>query len=299
MSCRIASCSICSASPSPRGRPRRAPTAHVDLHCHSTASDGECPPEQVPVRAHEANLAAIALTDHDTLDGVKAATTAALPLGVRVIPGCEFSVKAPWGEMHLLGYFLTPGHPALEAFLTETREARRRRGHEMVQRLQRAGVPIDLADVEAEAKDGALGRPHVARALVRRGAADDFTDAFARFLGRGKPGYVPKPLPTLEAVTALIHDVGGVAVAAHLGERGTEPQLRQFQSGGLDGIEIRHPRHSPAAEARLGRLAERLGLVVSGGSDWHGDGDEGASHAPLGGMDVPLEWLEKLELRRS
>jgi len=253
----------------------------------------------VAARAHEANLVAIALTDHDTLDGVSAATAAAAPLGLRIVPGCEFSVKAPWGEMHLLGYFLTPGHQALEAFLVETREARKRRGHEMVERLKRAGVPIDLADVEAEAKDGALGRPHVARALIRRGAADDFSDAFARFLGRGKPGYVPKPLPTLDRVTGLIHEVGGVAVAAHLGEHGTEPQLRQFQTAGLDGVEIRHPRHSPAAEARLGRLAEKLGLAVSGGSDWHGDGDEGASHAALGGMDVPVEWLERLEERRG
>ena len=250
-------------------------------------------------RASEANLVAIALTDHDTLDGVNAARAAATPLGVRIVPGCEFSVKAPWGEMHLLGYFLTPGHQALESFLTETREARKRRGQEMVARLQRAGVPIDLSDVESQANGGALGRPHVARALIHRGAADDFNDAFTRFLGRGKAGYVPKPLPALETVTALIHEVGGVAVAAHLGEHGTEPQLRQFQTAGLDGVEIRHPRHSPAAEARLGRLADKLGLVVSGGSDWHGDGDEGASHAPLGGMDVPVEWLEALERRRG
>lgn len=250
------------------------------------------------MRARDARLVAIALTDHDTLEGLPAATAAATPLGVRVVPGCEFSVKAPWGEMHLLGYFLTAGDPALEAFLVGTREARTRRGHEMVARLQRVGVAIDRADVEAEARAGALGRPHVARALVRRGAADDVTDAFARFLGRGKPGYVPKPLPTLETVTALIHDVGGVAVAAHLGEHGTEPQLRQFQAAGLDGVEIRHPRHSPAAEARLGRLAAKLDLAVSGGSDWHGDGDEGGSHAPLGGLDVPAEWLEKLEQRR-
>ena len=253
----------------------------------------------VAARAREAGLVAIALTDHDTLEGVAPATAAAVPLGVRIVSGCEFSVKAPWGEMHLLGYFLPPGHGALEAFLVDTRVARKRRGHEMVERLKRAGVAIELSDVETEAKDGALGRPHVARALIRRGAAMDFTDAFNRFLGRGKPGYVPKPLPTLEAVTSLVHDVGGVSVAAHLGEHGTEPQLRQFQAAGLDGVEIRHPRHSPAAEARLSRLAAKLGLVVSGGSDWHGDGDEGASHAPLGGMDVPLEWLENLERRRG
>ena len=248
-------------------------------------------------RARDARLAAIALTDHDTLDGVTAAQAAAPP-GLRVVPGCEFSVKAPWGEMHLLGYFLPPGHAALETFLTGTREARERRGHEMVRRLQGAGVAIDLADVEAEAQGGALGRPHVARALVGRGVADDFSDAFARFLGRGRPGYVPKPLPPLAAVTALVHETGGVAVAAHLGEHGTEPQLREFRAAGLDGVEVRHPRHSPAAEARLTRLAGRLELAVSGGSDWHGDGDEGGVHAPLGGMDVPAEWLDALEARR-
>jgi 3',5'-nucleoside bisphosphate phosphatase len=250
-------------------------------------------------RAKDAGLAAIALTDHDTTDGVDEAARTGDELGVRVVSGCEFSVKAPWGELHLLGYFLPPGHPRLEEFLTTTRAARRRRAEQMVGQLQRLGVDIDVADVVSEAGDGAVGRPHVARVLVELGVSADINEAFARFLGRGRPGYVEKPLPTLRQVTELVHAVGGIVVAAHLGDRGTEGQIRVFQDEGLDGVEVRHPSHTPAVEQRLARIAERLGLAVSGGSDWHGDEELGDAHAPLGGMDVPLEWLEQLERRRA
>jgi len=275
------------------------PTAHVDLHCHSTASDGEFPPAEVAHRAHGAGLAAIALTDHDTTDGVPEAARAGETLGVRVVSGCEFSVKAPWGELHLLGYFLPPGHQQLEEFLAATRAARQRRAEQIVGHLRRLGVAIDLSDVLAAADGGALGRPHVARVLVELGASTDINDAFGRYLGRGRPAYVEKPLPTLRQVTDLVHTVGGVAVAAHLGDRGSEGQIRQFQADGLDGIEVRHPSHSEATERRLAALAERLGLAISGGSDWHGDVELGDSHAGLGEMDVPLEWLEKLDQRRA
>jgi 3',5'-nucleoside bisphosphate phosphatase len=220
-------------------------------------------------------------------------------LGVRVVSGCEFSVKAPWGELHVLAYFLPPGHPRLEEFLVETRAARQRRAEQIVGQLRRLGVAIELAEVERAAGGGALGRPHVARVLVQRGASLDMSDAFARYLGRGRPAYVEKPLPALAQVTDVVHAVGGVAVAAHLGVHGTEGQVRQFQEQGLDGLEVRHPSHPLAIERRLTALAERLGLGISGGSDWHGDREFGDSHAPLGGMDVPLEWLEKLEERRQ
>jgi predicted metal-dependent phosphoesterase TrpH len=249
-------------------------------------------------RARAAGLAAIALTDHDTTAGVPAAAAAGAALGVRVVAGCEFSVRAPWGELHLLGYFLPPGHPRLEAFLAGTRAARAQRAEQMVGRLRRLGVDIALEDVVAVADGGAVGRPHVARVLVERGASLDLNDAFARYLGRGKPGYVEKPLPALRDVTTLIHAVGGVAVAAHLGEHGTEGQVREFQAQGLDGLEVRHPSHPPATERRLAAIAARLGLAMSGGSDWHGDTALGDSHAPLGGLDVPLAWLEELERRR-
>ncbi len=272
---------------------------HVDLHCHSTASDGECAPPEVARRAKLAGLAAIALTDHDSTDGVTAAAAEGARLGVRVVPGCEFSVKAPWGEMHVLGYFLPLADPRLEVFLRETRAARRRRGEQMVVKLQHLGVPIAWDDVDAQAKGGAVGRPHVARALVERAAADDISDAFTRYLSRGRPAYVEKPLPRLADVAALVHAVDGVVVAAHLGDHGGEGQIRQFQEQGLDGLEVRHPSHPPSVEQRLARIAERLGLAVSGGSDWHGDTEFGNTHAPLGGMRIPVEWLELLEQRRG
>jgi predicted metal-dependent phosphoesterase TrpH len=250
-------------------------------------------------RAKQAGLAAIALTDHDSTDGVAAAAAEGALLGVRVVPGCEFSVKAPWGELHVLGYFLPPADARLEDFLRETRAARRRRGEQIVAKLQRLGVPIAWDDVEAQVKGGAVGRPHVARALVERDASDDISDAFTRYLGRGRPAYVEKPLPRLAEVAALVHAVGGIVVAAHLGDHGSEGQIRQFQEQGLDGVEVRHPSHPPSVEQRLTRIAERLALGISGGSDWHGDSEFGDTHAPLGGMRIPVEWLERLEQRRG
>ena len=250
-------------------------------------------------RAREAGLAAITLTDHDTTAGVGEAVRAGTDLGVRVVCGCEFSVKAPWGELHLLGYFLDPDHAGLQEFLAGTRAARRRRAAEMVTRLRQLGVGIELGQVESAANGGALGRPHVARVLVERGVSADIGEAFDRYLGRGRPGYVQKPLPTLHQVTELVHAVGGLAVAAHLGTHGSEGQIRLFKQQGLDGLEVRHPSHPPALEARLTRIAERLDLAISGGSDWHGDIELGEAHAPLGGLDVPLEWLEQLEQRAN
>jgi 3',5'-nucleoside bisphosphate phosphatase len=250
-------------------------------------------------RARAARLAAIALTDHDTTEGVAAAAREGAALGVRVIPGCEFSVRAPWGELHLLGYFLEPGHAGLQTFLRDTRAARRRRGEQMVDRLQKLGVEIDLEAITTRiGAEGALGRPHVARALVEAGAVSDIGEAFTRFIGRGRPAYVEKPLPALAEVATLVHAIGGLAVAAHLGDHGTENQLRQFQAQGMDGIEVRHPSHSAGTEARLTRLAGQLGLGISGGSDWHGDTELGNSHAALGGMEVPQQWLDDLERRR-
>jgi predicted metal-dependent phosphoesterase TrpH len=153
-------------------------------------------------------LAAIALTDHDTTDGVPEAARAGAGLGLRVICACEFSTRAPWGEMHVLGYFLEAGDVRLQEFLVGTRAARRRRGERMVEKLRALGVAIDLADLEGQAGEGAVGRPHVARALVERGVTADINEAFERFLGKGRPGYVEKPLPDLGRVTELVHEVG-------------------------------------------------------------------------------------------
>ncbi|HJP56984.1 MAG TPA: PHP domain-containing protein [Gemmatimonadales bacterium] len=272
--------------------------ATVDLHLHSTASDGHLPPEGVVERAAAAGLAAMALTDHDTIAGVPAALEAGGRLGVRVIAGCEFSVSAPWGEMHLLGYFLPADSAELEAFLHRCRTDRIRRAQEMVSRLQALGVSVVFDDVLLAARGGALGRPHVARALVRAGAAADIHQAFDRFLGRGRPAYVDKILPALREVSELVHAVGGVVSAAHLKDRATRAVLERFRDDGLDAVEVRHPSHSPDQRARLTGLANALRLGRSGGSDWHGDAMTDGDHATIGSQQVPAEWLALLESRR-
>ena len=216
-------------------------------------------------------------------------------LGVRVIGGCEFSVAAPWGEMHLLGYFLDAESTGLDQFLTDTRVRRQSRAAEIVSRLNAMGVAITVDDVLAESGDGAVGRPHVGRALIKRGAVRGLNEAFDRYIGRGKAGYVPKVLPSLGEVCALVHEAGGLTSAAHLKDRGTRSCLRKFKDAGLDAVETRHPSHQPEHRATLTDLALELGLLRTGGSDWHGDGLAGESHGPMGSQSVPLEWLSLLE----
>jgi len=245
---------------------------------------------------------AIALTDHDSTDGVAEAAHEGAKLGLRVIPGCEFSVRAPWGELHVLAMFLPYDNERLQGFLRDTRAARRRRGEQIVAKLQGLGLPIELEDVEAQLSGGdggALGRPHVARALVDCGACDNISDAFRRYLGRGRAAYVEKPLPKLGEVTGLVHEVGGLTSAAHLGDHGSEAQLRIFQDQGLDCVEVRHPSHAPAIEQRLMRIAERLGLGITGGSDWHGESEYGESHAPLGACASPTAGWHRSSIASS
>jgi len=185
-------------------------------------------------RARAVDLAAIALTDHDTTDGVAEAAQEGARLGVRIIPGCEFSVRAPWGELHVLALFLPYAHEGLQTFLRDTRAARRRRGEQIVAKLQDLGVAIELEDVQAQllgGDGGALGRPHVARALVDCGACDNISDAFRRYLGRGRAAYVEKPLPKLGEVTALVHDVGGLTVANDVSAR--DIQFQGMRDGGV------------------------------------------------------------------
>jgi 3',5'-nucleoside bisphosphate phosphatase len=267
----------------------------IDLHVHSTASDGELSPEAVVRRAAAAGLTAMALTDHDTLAGVPAAITAGETAGIRVIGGCEFSVAAPWGEMHVLGYFLPPGTALLENFLTRCRADRERRGRAMVERLHRLGIGLSDADVLAEAEGGAVGRPHVARALVRRGDVGSVGEAFDRYLGRGRPAFVEKSLPSFMEVAELVHRVGGVVSAAHLKDRGTRSLLVHFKQMGLDAVETRHPSHDPDVRARLTEFALDLGLHRTGGSDWHGDAVGDEAQIAIGSQNVPLAWLDALE----
>ncbi len=250
-------------------------------------------------RARTAGLSALALTDHDTVAGVPAALAAGERIGVRVVGGCEFSSAAPWGEMHVLGYFLPSDSPELESFLERSRADRVRRGREMVARLQRLGVALEFEDVLAQAKGGAVGRPHVARAIVKQGSATGISNAFDRYLGRGRPAFVDKVLPAFREIADLVHSVSGLVSVAHIKERGTRAFLERLQREGLDAVETRHPSHDPDLRARLTDSALRLGLLRTGGSDWHGDPEPGETHGSLGSQDVPMDWLERLEEVRA
>ena len=271
----------------------------VDLHVHSTASDGRLAPAAVVGRAATAGLGAVALTDHDTLAGVPEALAAGERLGIRVVAGCEFSAAAPWGEMHVLGYFLPSESPELEAFLARCRADRVRRGREMVTRLNTLGVALDFDDVLRHADGGAIGRPHVARAIVSRGGAAHVSEAFDRYIGRGRPAFVEKVLPQFGEITAQVHAVRGLVSIAHLKDRGTRSFIERLKFEGLDAVETRHPSHDGELRSRLTDIALRLGLLRTGGSDWHGDPEPGATHGALGSQEVPLEWLERLEQVRA
>lgn len=219
--------------------------------------------------------------------------------GLRVITGCEFSTSAPWGEMHLLGYFLPIDDSRLEEFLERCRSDRIRRGREMVEGLQAWGVDVSFDELAAEARGAAIGRPHLARVLVKKGKVATIDEAFYQWLGRGRPAYVEKVLPAFREVAELVHSIGGIVSAAHLKERGTRTALAAFQSEGLDAVETRHPGHSPDTRNRIAALAESLGLLRTGGSDWHGEAEGMGTHALLGSQEVPAEWLATIDRVRA
>lgn len=265
----------------------------VDLHMHSTASDGSRAPADVVREAARVGLAAIALTDHDTLDGLAEATAAGALLGVRVIPGVELSAVEGAVETHILGLHLSDTRE-LESRLVALREMRRTRAERIVARLNELGVRIEFASVLEQANGGAIGRPHVARAMIAEGWAVDFRDAFERYLGNGKAAFVMKDRLAVADAIGLIHNAGGIAVLAHPAQGGTRERVEAFVREGIDGVEVKHPSHSSEDMSRLLALVEHFSLVPSGGSDWHG-----AAEGPrtLGMMRVPPEWLERQDAR--
>jgi predicted metal-dependent phosphoesterase TrpH len=214
-------------------------------------------------------------------------------LGVRIIAGVELSAMEGDREVHILGLHLS--HlDELERHLTTFRASRRLRAERIVGTLNQLGVPIVLEEVLREAAGGAIGRPHVARVLVAHGWVADFREAFDRYLGAGRPAFVPKQRVTVSEAIALIHRTGGLAVLAHPGPEGKRRRLEALVAAGLDGVEVRHPGHTPDDTVRLGALAEHYGLVASGGSDWHGTPDGARA---IGCMRIPRAWLDRQEER--
>lgn len=261
----------------------------VDLHTHSTASDGILPPGKVVEAAARCGLDAIALTDHDTMGGVSAARVAGDRLGIRVIAAVELSAFFDDHEVHLLALHVSR-FEQLEQRLTELRALRYSRGQRIVEKLNELGIPITFEEVLQQAAGGAVGRPHIARAMIARGAVHDFRDAFARYLGGSGAAFVPKDKLSIEDAISIAHEAGALAIWAHPGDAGRRERLEPLIAAGLDGVEIRHPGHSREDIRRLDALCNFFNLVPSGGSDWHG-GEEGPRR--LGAMNIPLEWLRR------
>ena len=250
-----------------------------DFHTHTIASDGSLSPTELVLAAAANRVTAFALTDHDTTDGVAEAQAEGQRLGVEVIAGIELSVSEQDGarSLHVLGLGIAPEPVSLRARLEIARHARRTRAARMVSRLQELGIAIELADVEAIAAGGSVGRPHVARALVLLGVCRDADEAFVKYLRRGRPGYEPYAALSAREAIDLVHGAGGVAVLAHPplsggidAPGGIEAFVERLLPCGLDGLEIWHPGHRPGQIRRLRRLAREHGLLETGGSDFHG-----------------------------
>ena len=268
--------------------------AHIDLHTHSTASDGLFSPTELVRRASAAELTLIGLTDHDTTNGVAEAQAAGASLGVTVIPGVEINttITDSQGEAHVLGYYLDVDQRAFQATLTFLRDAREKRGERIIQQLRDQGINVEWSRVRELAK-GTVGRPHVALALIAAGYAVDMSDAFARYLTRGKAGYVPRFKLAPEQAIQLIRSAQGVPVLAHpAGITGlAETVLPTLVRAGLLGLECYYGQYDDETVARLLALASQHSLIPTGGSDYHGPN---IHPTPLGGRWVPPETVEHL-----
>lgn len=249
---------------------------YVDLHTHSTASDGSLTPREVVTLARERGLTAVALTDHDTTDGLPEAIQTGADVGIEVIPGIEISAAYPDGTMHILGYFIDFRQSFFMQGIKVLKQARAERNPRIVEKLNRLGLPLSMAQVRRFSGGDQIGRPHIAQALVAQGYVKDAQEAFDRYLRQGGPAYVAKfRLPPAEAI-GLIRGAGGIPVLAHPFTLGLtslaalKRLLQQLQELGLAGLEVYYPEHSPALQADYLRLAQDLGLLVTGGSDFHG-----------------------------
>ncbi|MCL6639102.1 MAG: PHP domain-containing protein [Firmicutes bacterium] len=268
----------------------------VDLHIHTTASDGTESPERVVEQARAAGLQAIAVTDHDTLAGCAPAIAAGSRCGLEVIPGMELGAFHGGKEIHILGYLVDLDDGELLNKLSFLQEGRKNRMKKMVEKLQQLGYDLDVARVYAASGGGAVGRPHLAAALVETGAVETSAEAFQTLIGKGCPAYIPRyKLSPLEAIQ-MIRKAGGVPVLAHPGLDGAGALIGELAKGGLMGVEAFHPAHTPVQAAYYERLAKKEGLLVTGGSDYHGRGRKPDCY--LGAATAPYPVLTEMKKRR-
>ena len=267
--------------------------SQVDLHIHSSASDGRLSPEEVVRESAKRGLAVIALTDHDTVSGVAPALAAAQVLGLRVVPGVELSTDADQGEVHILGYFIDYNDGELLARLERMRNSRLERAQAIIAKLRDLGVDIDWPRVQEIAGKGSVGRPHLAQAMLEKGYIGSLKEAFSSYIGRGGPAYVERRKLTPAAAVELILRVKGLPVLAHpLTVSDPEALVIELKAVGLVGIEAYYKDYSADDVNKLLMLAEKYNLVATGGSDYHGLDTE--IEIMIGGVQVPLSAAEHL-----
>jgi len=285
----------------PRRRRRKRPERFVDLQVHTSFSDGLLAPTEVVKQAAAARLKAVAITDHDTIDGIPEALAQGTRSRIEVIPGVEISAACATGAMHFLGYFVDIASPTLESRLRLIRDTRDERNPKIIAKLHDLGVHVEYDEVVDEAAGAAVGRPHIARVLVKKGYANSVSEAFDRYLGRTAPAYVSRPMLTSSQVIELIRDAGGVPVLAHpttigigLGDE-LDSLVARLVSEGLLGIEVMYSGYDINTTNTLSRTAERHNILPSGGSDYHGDADAGIEIGTgRGELRVPYRFAEGL-----
>ena len=278
----------------------------IDLHIHSSASDGSLTPAEILDMALSLNLGAIAITDHDTVEGSRNALAIGIPSSLKFLSGVEISAGPPpeypiHGSLHILGYGFEPDDPDLNRLLEKLQVARNERNPRIIQKLNDLGIALSLDDVRREAKDSQLGRPHIATGLVKKGVVSSYEEAFVRYLGNGKPAYVDKyRVPCQEAIHA-IRSAGGLAVLAHPGliRELDPPSLELLVTAlvpmGLGGIEVFYPQHHASTTAQLANLARQTGLLQTGGSDFHGNiNPDVRMGTGRGNLNVPYSIYENI-----
>ena len=266
----------------------------ADLHLHTNFSDGTYTPEELTGRARQLDLAAVALTDHDTVEGCTRMAAACAAAGLEFIPATELTAEFDDNELHLLGYFVDTGNQTLLTEMVRFQKVRQDRVREMVARLNQLNIPLEADAVFALASCRSPGRPHVARALVMGRFCSSPDEAFERFLKKNRPAWVPKfKISALDAI-ALIHQAGGLAVMAHPGLNRTDGIIPDLVEAGLDGLECFHTKHTPSTSEHYVRIAKEFNLAITGGSDCHGL----SKGKPLiGTVRLPYEYVEQLQAR--
>jgi predicted metal-dependent phosphoesterase TrpH len=274
---------------------RHSGTAFADLHLHTTHSDGTFSPQRLVEEANACDLACIALTDHDTVNGIAETAERSRATGIEFVPGIELTAAVDEREFHVLGYFPSSdgwNDPGFRAEIRKFSDARVQRIHKIVTNLNAVGVDIRTDDVFALSGQGAPGRLHVARALMHSGYVDTVDGAFGRYLRKGQPGFAPKFRISAQEAIELIHRYGGVAVFAHPGIAGLDHRIADFIRWGLDGIEVWHSKHRPGDARRYRAIAEQHHLLLTGGSDCHGMAKD---QMLIGSVELAYEHVTKLK----